>query len=27
MIEQHLSHLDEVKTIDQIRGEDSLSLL
>jgi integrase len=27
MIEQHYSHLDAVKAIDQLRGEDSLSLL
>ena len=27
MIELHYSHLDAVKAIDQLRGEDSLSLL
>ena len=27
MIEKHYSHLDAVKAIDQLRGEDSLSLL
>jgi hypothetical protein len=27
MIEQHYSRLDAVKAIDQLRGEDSLSLL
>ncbi len=27
MIEQHYSHLHAVKAIDQLRGEDSLSLL
>jgi len=27
MIEKHYSHLNSVKAIDQLRGEDSLSLL
>ena len=27
MIEEHYSHLDAVKAIDQLRDEDSLSLL
>jgi hypothetical protein len=27
MIEKHYSHLDAVKAIDQLRGEDRLSLL